>query len=348
MGFRFFRRVRVAPGMTLNFSKGGLSTSFGPRGAKYTVGTSGTRGTVGLPGTGLYYTQHSGTRKRGSRAAGKQAPPPPDPVTAEQRLTLGFFQRLFVPRNEQAFVNGVKAFVEGNEKKSVRLLAGAPRLADATFLAGFLALKQGKFSQAAQLLLKTLHQADGLGVLFQKYGVMPNLGMRITDELVAHIGPTRRGVLLGLVEVYQETGDFKQAIKALRQLRQSLPDDVVVKVSLAELLLESAPESKQHCKYIVRMTHDVKNESPAHAALLLYKARALRTLELYDAARDTLTAALRRKKDRSDDLLYAIRCERAEVYEAMGHQGRARSEYEKLYAQNPSDAVVSRKLGLAE
>jgi hypothetical protein len=57
MGFRFFRRVRLLPGVTLNFSKSGVSTSLGPRGAHYTIGPRGTRTTVGLPGTGLYWTQ---------------------------------------------------------------------------------------------------------------------------------------------------------------------------------------------------------------------------------------------------------------------------------------------------
>jgi uncharacterized tellurite resistance protein B-like protein len=59
MGFRFFRRVKVLPGGTLNFSKSGVSTSFGPKGAKVTFGPRGVRKTVGIPGTGLFYTETS-------------------------------------------------------------------------------------------------------------------------------------------------------------------------------------------------------------------------------------------------------------------------------------------------
>jgi hypothetical protein len=59
MGLRFFRRVKILPGVTLNFSKSGVSTSLGPRGAKVTLGTKGQRATVGIPGTGLSYTAHS-------------------------------------------------------------------------------------------------------------------------------------------------------------------------------------------------------------------------------------------------------------------------------------------------
>ena len=39
MGFRFWRRIKIAPGVTLNLSKSGGSLSFGPRGAKFTVGS---------------------------------------------------------------------------------------------------------------------------------------------------------------------------------------------------------------------------------------------------------------------------------------------------------------------
>jgi uncharacterized protein DUF4236 len=58
MGWRFWRRVRIAPGVTLNIGKSGPSSvSFGPRGLKVTAGRRGKRLTVGLPGTGLYYTE---------------------------------------------------------------------------------------------------------------------------------------------------------------------------------------------------------------------------------------------------------------------------------------------------
>jgi len=73
----------------------------------------------------------------------------------------------------------------------------------------------------------------------------------------------------------------------------------------------------------------IENETPVHSALLLYKAKVLRGLGLLDAARDTLTGALRRKKGRSEELLRALRYERALVYEDLGQRRRARSELEK-------------------
>jgi hypothetical protein len=58
--FRFFRRVKVLPGLTMNLSKSGPSFSLGVRGAHVTMGRRGVRKTVGIPGTGIFYTSTSG------------------------------------------------------------------------------------------------------------------------------------------------------------------------------------------------------------------------------------------------------------------------------------------------
>ena len=59
MSLRFFRRVRIVPGLRVNLSKSGASVSVGRRGAWYTVGPRGRRVTVGLPSTGLFWTQQA-------------------------------------------------------------------------------------------------------------------------------------------------------------------------------------------------------------------------------------------------------------------------------------------------
>ena len=134
MGFRFYRRVKIAPGITLNFSKTGVSTSFGPRGAKVTVGRNGIRKTVGIPGTGMYYTDYSPWKKSAEpsprptgyvparetsetsyrreteplrtpvRTVPPPSPPPPAPPAekkppvseTEKKLTLSFLDRIFM------------------------------------------------------------------------------------------------------------------------------------------------------------------------------------------------------------------------------------------------------------
>ena len=60
MGFRFYRRINIAPGLSINLGKKGASVSVGPRGAKMTFGPNGTRTSVGIPGTGIRYEKRYG------------------------------------------------------------------------------------------------------------------------------------------------------------------------------------------------------------------------------------------------------------------------------------------------
>ena len=56
MGFRFQRRIKIAPGVRLNISKSGVGASVGRTGLR--VGMDAKRRkyfSVGLPGTGLSY-----------------------------------------------------------------------------------------------------------------------------------------------------------------------------------------------------------------------------------------------------------------------------------------------------
>ena len=54
MGWRFRKSVRIIPGIRLNFSKSGISTTVGIRGASVNFSSKGTYVNTGIPGTGLY------------------------------------------------------------------------------------------------------------------------------------------------------------------------------------------------------------------------------------------------------------------------------------------------------
>ena len=72
MAWSFRKRVRIAPGVHINLSKSGVSTSFGPKGAKITVGPKGTYLHTSIPGTGFYNRQKiSSTRERKSPSVSK-------------------------------------------------------------------------------------------------------------------------------------------------------------------------------------------------------------------------------------------------------------------------------------
>lgn len=57
MGWSFRKRVKIIPGVHLNFSRSGISTSIGVRGANVTIGNNGTYLNMGIPGTGIYNRQ---------------------------------------------------------------------------------------------------------------------------------------------------------------------------------------------------------------------------------------------------------------------------------------------------
>src|ERR1700674_4024474 len=76
VGLRFYRRVHLCPGLSVNLSRSGPSLSVGIRGAHVTVGRTGVTKTVGLPGTGLFYTSRQGTHT-GYHSAKHEAPVTP-------------------------------------------------------------------------------------------------------------------------------------------------------------------------------------------------------------------------------------------------------------------------------
>ncbi len=345
MAFRFWKRIKVAPGVTLNLSKSGGSLSFGPRGAKFTVGPRGKRATLGLPGTGLFYTTTFPSRTH-SKTSTKPKSSTTPAVRPEDRLSLSFFKRLITPDDEKALVDGCRELVLGNEDRALEHLSRASQLADGAYLAGFLALKKGRLDEAADYLTLAANRVNELGRYFNKYGISATMSLPITGEVSAYVEPDLRGILLGLVETYQRQQKWHEAITCLERLRRLEPEDVVVKLSLAELLLEVSPEDPDSLRKVVGLAEGVKNDSEIHAALLLYQARALRKLNLQEASRKVLTQALRKKKDRSKELLLALCYERGLVYEGLGQNKRAWSELEKIYAEAPDYEDVAERLGV--
>jgi hypothetical protein len=79
--FRFYRRVSIFPGLSVNVSKSGPSLTVGMRGAHVTVGRNGIRRTVGIPGTGIYYTSHTGYHSGAHSAHVEQ------PISESQQTT---------------------------------------------------------------------------------------------------------------------------------------------------------------------------------------------------------------------------------------------------------------------
>jgi hypothetical protein len=74
MGFKFRKRIKIAPGVHVNVSKRGLSANVGKKGASVTVGGArGTTANVGIPGTGISYSEKIGG-EADKKAQNAQAP----------------------------------------------------------------------------------------------------------------------------------------------------------------------------------------------------------------------------------------------------------------------------------
>lgn len=69
MGFRFQRRISILPGVRINLSKSGVSTSIGPKGADVNIGPHGVSTNAGIPGTGLSYRSKLGRSKLGTHGS---------------------------------------------------------------------------------------------------------------------------------------------------------------------------------------------------------------------------------------------------------------------------------------
>ena len=340
MSYRFFRRMRIAPGLTVNLSKSGPSLSVGGRGGHVTLGGSrGRRTTIGLPGTGLYWTTTHRQASSGTRGSVAQR--------AAQPLTLGFFRRLVTPTDEQAFVDGCRALVEGDQATAIVHLRAATHLADGAFMAGCLALHAGAVGEAATDLEAAVAASDQLGRMADRYGIAATLVLHITDEISASLGPNLEGALLALAEAYQRLSRKADALAALRRLQAVAPDDPIVRLSLAELLVHDQPAERTALEEAAQLGENVSNDSAIHAALRLYRATALRELDLPAAATALLSETLRRTADRPAELLHALRYERALAYEAAGQPKRARADLERLYAEAPDYEDVARRLGMA-
>ncbi len=353
MAFRFWRRMKIAPGITLNMSKTGPSVSFGPRGAKLTVTRKGGRATGGIPGTGLFYSKklkppsRSASRPQGtSKRSGHTAPREAGPAPSERRLTLSFFQKLLMPKEEENFVYGCREYVLGNKDRALEFLSQSEEIADAAYLAGLLALKKNKVETALEHFSKAEKNSESLGRYFDKYGITPEVYMHVTGEMGTYLGADERGLLLLLVELYQEMGKLDEARKRIQLLLEIAPEDDAVKLSFAEILFALGSKSAKNCKEIIELTKNVKNDSPIHTALLFYKAKALHELRLFSVSKDVLTSLVRRKKDRPKELLCALYYERALVYEELGWKKRARTDMEGVFAMDPGYEDVGKRLGV--
>jgi hypothetical protein len=217
MGLRFWKRVQILPGVTINFSRGLPSVSIGPRGAKLTFGAHGTRATVGLPGTGLFYTEKLDKKKPKAPRAKR--------IEAEPDTLAGVLDA------------AADLVEDGKDAEALARLESRPaklRHADLSFLSGLLHLRAGGAATAASELGSAAASPE-MGELFVATGIDLELQLPISDEQVVVIRPDPKGALLGWVEALQRLGRIDEAKAALRAALAKEPGDELLTLSLEDL-----------------------------------------------------------------------------------------------------------------
>lgn len=95
--FRFQKRVKLLPGVSVNLSKSGASLTVGTPGAKVTVGPKGSHAHAGIPGTGVSYHQKLTRAERAFLTTGDAPYEEPRPWTpADHWFTKLFNRSLFL------------------------------------------------------------------------------------------------------------------------------------------------------------------------------------------------------------------------------------------------------------
>lgn len=335
MGFRFQRRIKILPGLTMNLGKTGSSFSFGTRGARVTVGKNGIRKTVGIPGTGMSYTTYDKYDGNGSGQS---------PQAPQNNVNVGFFTKLLLSKEEKEFIEGIKLLLNGQKSEATTTLSKLPTVADACFTAGMLLADEAKYQEAlAQLQNAEQHPAD-LGVLYAKYNIQIGLTFPVTEYLSIDVMPSLSSLRLVKAAFFRQLKQTANACNLLIELYRQDKTNLLTLISLSDLILENQNPGEKWLRTLLAMTENITNETPVHTVLLYYRAMVLSELHFYDATLDILSAISRKKTGRSPELLTAIRYAQAETYEIQGKKSQARATWEKIYAENPNDATAFQKV----
>ncbi len=336
--FRFFRRIKVAPGVTLNLSKRGVSASFGPRGAKATIGTSGRRYSVGLPGTGLFWREDVTSRKRGSSAEHGSKPgdmSTSDCDTIAAHLRPGFFEKIFMSDIEKTLREALAHVLQQKYFEAVMLLLDYPHEPDLAFLLGYCYLKRGEVTRAIPPLV-TAAASEEVGSMISGIRDMRATWYTafLTDgNICVCYGIDHQGTLFLLASAYQQAERVEDALEILAELHEEDPENGVAALGLAATIVGWDKADDEALEEVLAATEPaLDNENAVETGLLLCRAKALRRLGLFDAARKIISLALRRKKGRPEEVFLALRYERALCYQQEGHIKRMQKEFEKIYA----------------
>ena len=340
MSIRFRRRLKIAPGITLNFNKNSVGLSLGVRGAHYTMNSSGRRTiSAGIPGTGIssVETLSGGTRTRRTAATEEsmvsQQSEPPSPGFFAGKIERALFAFLMDIYDAESTDTPPQVV-----DKAATLKAQHPALAPAMDLITFLhGVTDSAFSSNVEAWGTQLWATRSLvfnDPLVQKYFVGITPAVSITRGISAH--DTYNEQVLGFIwsEVLQSKEKYDEALAILEEME---PDQLVA-ISIADIELTNGKFDEA-----IETTEDIENEDDATAMLLVLRGIAFREKNLLDASAECFKRALSHKS-RSEGVRHRAHFERAETYTRMGKKAMAIKDLENILVDEPTYPEVEEKL----
>ena len=337
VGFRLQRSIKLGKFLRLNISKSGVGVSAGVRGFRLSSGPRGSFINVGLPGTGLSYRRKLSSGKKESSAQRNSVKASAQAAEIPDIPKPGFF----APSQEKDLAKALEDYQAGRKDEALEhFLDAAPKEAGAAILAAaILAEKDHKDYQAVELLEGVVQSDDEFPTpLMEKYLTTTSINIDITPNVRTAVPVDGLAATLLLVELYQAQRRVREAIALLEEVEE-LAGEPVLTLSLCELYA-----SRQIWEGIIDRGKNTESEDDVTLEILIYYARALQEQGLHEAAVTIYSKALRRKKDRSPNLLNEAMYWRAISYQEQGKIGRANQEFQKVYAEDPDFRDVAQRL----
>ncbi|OQA29087.1 MAG: hypothetical protein BWY58_00068 [Chloroflexi bacterium ADurb.Bin344] len=344
MGFRLFRRIGIAPGVTFNLSKTGGSFSFGIRGARITLGRTGIRKTVGIPGTGLYYTTHESWQATKQKFVPTSQAIKNDLLPYDEKLKIPWHRYIFLSGDMKKFGEAIQAFYSGRPNYARALLQKIQYLPDAQFMLAIAWLNEKEYTNASVIIENIINQRFLIGKQLEQLRIQLTVGLEIEAGWGIELPGSQTGVIIAGARSRQQLQRETEALDLL------FSDPKVQEMSEVQLLMadiyisasdKSPSGNRTALEEAIRIVCAVENRNDKLVSVChYYNAKAIRRLGYFDQAERILLNLL--NTDQLDTLY--VKYELARMYEDAGNTRQARIIYQEIYTSAPDFLDVHQRM----
>jgi tetratricopeptide (TPR) repeat protein len=288
---QYRRRIKIAPGVQLNMSKGGISVTVGPRGLRYTFGRGKSDLNVGLPGTGFYFRKHippPGTGKTSEEKSAEKTARKARHNPAQEPKAEAVVQELVpalppnAPPTEAAYREGALHFLQGDYRSAFDIfsrLEDKGYLADELLMTGLAASYLEEYDTAMDSLIALLEAGpDPLpgdpNSLTVRYLPDTTVIVPLTQFAELELPLNMNMAALLLAELLDARGRYEEVIDLIEGLFEVNPDDPALLLSLVDLYSRGSEFDKLH-NLLVKYQHHLHGDDDISLVLMLFWGAAL-------------------------------------------------------------------------